>query len=189
MGRLILGMNVSLDGYVDGPDGKIDLPRPSPQVFRYWIDTVRSHAATIYGRRMYEVMRYWDDEHPEWDDAAREFAEAWRAVPKWVVSRTLRAVGPNATLIPGDGDIEAQVRDLKARTDGIISVSGPEIAGLMTRLGLVDQYQMIVCPCVLGRGKPFFHDARFFQDTKPPLRLISVDTLDDQTVRLVYEPK
>ncbi len=180
MGKLVLSMNVSLDGYVDGVEGRIALPRPSPEVFRFWIDAVRSHAATIYGRRMYEVMRYWDDDHAEWDDETRAFAEAWRAVPKWVVSRTLSSVGPNATLI--SSDIQSSVRDLKARTDGVISVSGPEIAGLMTRLGLIDQYQMIVCPYVLGQGKPFFHD------TRPSLRLISVDRLDDQTVRLVYEP-
>jgi len=180
MGKMVLSMNVSLDGYVDDVEGRIALPRPSPEVFRFWIEAVRGHAATIYGRRMYEVMRYWEDDHPEWDDETREFAAVWRAVPKWVVSRTLPSVGANATLI--SGDIEAQVRGLKARTDGIISVSGPQIAGLMTRLGLIDQYQMIVCPCVLGQGKPFFHDAR------PPLRLVGVDRLDDQTVRLVYEP-
>jgi len=183
MGEMVLSMNVSLDGYVDGVEGQIALPRPSPEVFRFWIDTVRGHAATIYGRRMYEVMRYWDDDHPDWDADTREFAEVWRRLPKWVVSRTLTSVGPNATLIRGDGDVEAAVRDLKARTDGVISVSGPDIAGLMTRLGLIDRYHMVLCPCVLGRGKPFFAGAR------PPLRLVSCERLDDDTLHLVYEPK
>jgi dihydrofolate reductase len=182
MGKLILAMNVSLDGYVDGVEGKLDMPPPSATVFRYWIDTVRGHAGAIYGRRMYETMRYWDDDHPEWDGPRREFAEAWRTLPKWVVSRTLKTVGPNATLIPGDGDIEAQVRDLKARIDGVIGVSGPELAGLMTRLGLIDEYQLHLRPFVLGRGKPFFHDAR------PPLRLVSGDRIDDDVVRLTYAP-
>ena len=180
MGRLILGMNVSLDGYVDGIDDRLDMPPPSPELFRYWIDEVAGHSGAIYGRRMYEVMRYWDDDHAEWDDDRRAFAGAWRQLPKWVVSRTLKSVGPNATLIAGD--IEAQVRAVKARFDGTISVSGPDIAGLMTRLGLIDQYQLVVRPYVLGRGKPFFHDAR------PPLRLVSGDRLDDETMRLVYEP-
>ncbi len=180
MGTLILSMNVSLDGYVDGLDGKLDMPPPSPQLFRYWIDEVAGHSGTIYGRRMYEVMRYWDDDHAEWDDARRDFAEAWRKLPKWVVSRTLKTVGPNASLI--DGDIETAVRDIKARIDGTISVSGPEIAGLMTRLGLIDRYQLVLRPYVLGQGKPFFHTAR------PPLRLVSSDRLDDETLRLVYEP-
>ncbi len=180
MGTLILGMNVSLDGYVDGVDGQLDMPPPGEKLFRFWIDAVRGYAGSIYGRRMYEVMRYWDDDHAEWDGPRREFAGAWRAQPKWVVSGTLSAVGPNATLIAGD--TEAKVRAIKARTEGVISVSGPRIAGLMTELGLVDQYQMILRPYVLGRGKPFFHGAR------PPLRLVASERLDDETVRLVYEP-
>ena len=181
MGQLILQMNVSLDGYVDGIDGKLDMPPPSETVFRFWIDTIRGHAGSIYGRRMYEIMRYWDEDQADWDDARRAFAEAWRKLPKWVVSRTLESVGPNATLITGD--IETQVRDIKARTDGTITVSGPEIAGLMTDLGLVDRYELVLAPYVLGRGKPFFHAAR------PPLRLLSSARLDDQTLHLVYAPR
>lgn len=182
MGKLILNMNVSLDGYVDDAGGNLVMGPPSAEVFRYWIDTVKGHAATIYGRRMYEVMRYWDDDHPEWPEAEagplREFAAAWRKGPKWVVSRTLEEVGPNATLI--NGDIEAQVRALKARTDGIISVSGPQIAGLMTELDLIDEYHLVVRPFVLGGGKPFFHGAR------PPLKLMSSEQLDGDTMLLVY---
>lgn len=182
MGRLILSMNLSLDGYVDGIEGKLDMPPGSPEFFRYWIETVRGHAGSIYGRRMYETMRYWDDDHADWDAPRREFAEAWRRLPKWIVSRTLKTVGPNATLIPGDGDIEARVRDIKARIGGTISVSGPQLAGLVTELGLMDEYHLHLRPYVLGRGKPFFHDAR------PPLRLVSSDRIDDEVVRLVYVP-
>jgi dihydrofolate reductase len=180
MGKLILEMNVSLDGYVDDLAGGLVMAPPGPQLFRYWIETVRDQAAAIYGRRMYEVMRYWDEDHPEWDAPLREFATVWRKTPKWVVSRTLPEVGPNATLI--SGDIEAQVRELKTRTEGTISVSGPEIAGLMTRLGLIDEYHLIMRPFVLGNGKPFFHEAR------PPLRLISSARIDDETAHLVYAP-
>ncbi len=180
MGRLVFGMNVSLDGYVDDVGGTLVMPPPSPQLFDYWIQAVNNQAATIYGRRMYEVMRYWDDDQPDWTDDRRAFAAAWRRLPKWVVSSTLDSVGPNATLIAGD--IEAQVRDLKARIDGTISVSGPQLAGLMTELGLIDQYHLHLRPFVLGQGKPFFHDAR------PPLRLVSSLQLDDATMRLTYEP-
>lgn len=180
MGKLIFSMNLSLDGYVDGGDSTFDMPPPGPVLFQFWIDQIRSHAGTIYGSRMYEVMRYWDDEHPHWGDPEREFAKYWRAMPKWVVSQTLTSVGPNATLIAGD--IEAQVRDLKARTDGVLSVSGPQLAGLMTELGLIDEYHLVFRPFVLGKGKPFFHDAR------PPLRLISSDRIDDETVRVIYHP-
>jgi dihydrofolate reductase len=180
MGKLIFGMNISLDGYVDGPSGNLDMmPPPGPKLFRYWIEHVRGIAGTVYGRRMYEVMRYWDDERPEWDEPEREFAIAWRELPKWVVSRTLNSVGPNAKLIAGD--IETQIRELKARTNGAISVAGPEIAGLMTELGLIDEYHLYLRPFVLGRGKPFFHGAR------PPLRFLSSALVED-TVHLAYEP-
>jgi dihydrofolate reductase len=180
MGKLIFGMNVSLDGYVDDIGGNLVMGPPSPKLFDYWIEAVRSHAGAIYGRRMYEVMRYWDDDRPEWTEPLREFATVWRQLPKWVVSSTLQSVGPNATLI--SGDIETQVRALKARTEGRLSVSGPQIAGLMTKLGLIDEYFLVLRPFVLGQGKPFFDEAR------PPLRLTSSEQLDDVTVRLGYEP-
>ena len=93
-------MNVSLDGYVDHEEFA-----PGPSLFRHWIEHVRGLTGSVYGRRMYEVMRYFDEDHPEWTAELREFAEAWRSQPKWVVSRSLKSVGPNATLV--SDDIEA----------------------------------------------------------------------------------
>ena len=121
MAKLIFGMNQSLDGYVD----HMAFAPPGPVLFRHWIEQVRGLTGSIYGRRIYEVMRYWDDEHPEWDAAEREFADAWRSQPKWVVSRSLKDVGPNATLI-GEG-VEAVVRGLKSELAGEIEVAGPEL--------------------------------------------------------------
>jgi dihydrofolate reductase len=181
MGKLILGMNVSVDGYVDDTEGNLVMGAPSQKHFAYWTQTVQDLAGSIYGRRMYELMRYWDEDKPEWDEALRAFAVVWRRHPKWVVSGTLEAVGPNATLI--SGNIEAQVRELKHKTQGTISVSGPQLAGLMTELGLVDEYHLHVRPFVLGQGKPFFHQAR------PPLRLLSSTLIDDDTVHLIYAPQ
>lgn len=180
MAKLTFGMNISLDGYVDDAGGNLVMPAPGPKLFRYWIEAVRDCAGTIYGRRIYEVMRYWDDDNPEWTEPLREFAMVWRKLPKWVVSSTLKSVGPNATLLTGD--IEAQVRELKASTEGKISVAGPQIAGLMTSLGLIDEYHLVLRPFVLGSGKPFFHEAR------PPLRLISSELIDEETAHLVYVP-
>ena len=180
MGKLVFGMNVSLDGYVDDLAGGLVMPPPGPKLFQYWIDTVRGHSGAIYGRRIYEVMRYWDEDRGDWTEPMRDFAAAWQRLPKWVVSSTLNSVGPKATLITGD--IAAQVRDIKARTEGMIAVSGPELAGLMTQLSLIDAYQLVMRPFVLGQGKPFFHDAR------PPLRLVSSALLDEDTMGLVYEP-
>jgi dihydrofolate reductase len=180
VGKLVLGMNVSLDGYVDDAGGNLVMGVPSPKLFAWWIEAIRGVDAELLGRRMYEVMRYWDDDRPEWDAPQREFADLWRRIPKYVVSTTLSEVGPNATLI--SGDIAARVRDLKARTEGEINVSGPQLAGLMTERGLVDEYQLVVRPYVLGAGKPFFHAAR------PKLRLVSSRQIDDETMVLIYAP-
>jgi dihydrofolate reductase len=99
-------------------------------------------------------MRYWDDDQPDWDAVERDFAAAWRAKPEWVVSRTLKAVGPNATLVSDNAG--AFVRALKAKLDGEIDVAGPELPGCVTALGLIDEYRLYFRPFVLGGGKPYF---------------------------------
>lgn len=175
MAKLVFTMNLSLDGYVDH-----EKFAPGPVLFRHWIEHVRGLAGSVYGRRMYEIMRYWDDDHPEWNAEHREFAEAWRRLPKWVVSRTLHAVGPNATLVPGD--LQAALQDLKTRLPGEITVSGPNLAGSLTDLGLIDEYRLYFHPVVLGQGAPFFTGPR------PPLRLVSSDRVGEDTIRLTYIP-
>jgi len=89
MAKLIFGMNQSLDGYVD----HMKLGPPHPALFRYFIELVRGLTGMLYGRRIYEIMRYWDDDLPDWDAEDRDFAAAWRSKPKWVVSRSLKSVG------------------------------------------------------------------------------------------------
>ncbi len=175
MAKFVFGMNQSLDGYVDHTE-----IQTGPALFRHWIERVQSLTGSLYGRRMYEIMRYWDDDHPEWSADFREFAAAWRRQPKWVVSRTLTSAGPNATLI-SDG-IEAAIRDLKARLDGEVAVSGPHLAGHLTGLGLIDEYRLYFHPVVLGRGTPFFAGPR------PPLRFVSADPVGEDVIRLTYVP-
>jgi dihydrofolate reductase len=97
MAKIVFGMNQSLDGYVDHMAFA-----PSPTLFRHFIEQARDQTGSVYGRRLYEVMRYWDEDHPEWDAEERDFAAAWRSQPKWVVSRSLKSVGPNATLVADD---------------------------------------------------------------------------------------
>ena len=145
-------MMQSLDGYVAGVAGDLELPPPGIELGRYFIDHVRGLAGMLYGRRMYEVMRYWDEDRAEWDAGDHEFAAAWRAQPKWVASRSLKSVGPNATLI-GD-DVESFVRRLKAEVEGEIDVAGPELARSLTDAGLVDEYHLYFRPFVLGRLEP-----------------------------------
>ena len=180
MATLVFGMMQSLDGYVDGVDGKLELPPPGVALGRHFMDHVRGLSGALYGRRIYEVMRYWDEDHPEWDTPERDFAAAWRRQPKWVVSRSLKSVGPNATLV-GD-DVEAVIRGLKAQLVGEIEVAGPDLAGSLSDLGLIDEYRLYLRPIVLGRGKPFFARAR------PPLRLVAADLLGEEMVRLRYVP-
>ncbi|MBB4841460.1 dihydrofolate reductase [Sphingomonas kyeonggiensis] len=175
MARLVYALNQSLDGYVDHMAFA-----PDEIVFRHFIEDVRSLTGSIYGRRMYEIMRYWDDEHPEWDAARRDYAEAWRAMPKWVASRSLESVGPNATLL-GD-DLAAAVRELKAGQDGVIEVSGTILAQSLTELGLIDEYRIYLHPVVLGGGKPYFAGPR------PRLRLVVDERIGPDVIRLTYVP-
>jgi dihydrofolate reductase len=175
MAKLVYGMNLSLDGYVDHLEF-----RPSAALFRHFIEQVRDLTGSVYGRRMYEVMRYWDEDCPEWGAEEHDFAAAWRSQPKWVVSRTLKSVGPNATLV--EDDIEAVIRGLKAQPVGEIEVAGPDLAGSLTNLGLIDEYRLYLHPIVLGRGKPFFSGPR------PPLRLVTSDLVGEDVIRLTYVP-
>ena len=175
MAKLVFGMNLSLDGYVDH-----EKMRTGPALFRHWIEHVRGLAGSVYGRRMYEVMRYWDEDDPKWDAERREFAAAWRRQPKWVASRTLKSVGPNATLV--EDDLEGAIHGLKAQLVGEIAVSGPDLARSLTDLGLIDEYRLYLHPVVLGRGTPFFAGSR------PPLRLVASDRVGEDVIRLTYAP-
>jgi dihydrofolate reductase len=180
MAKLIFGMMQSLDGYVAGVPSGTELPMPGDALHRHFNAHVHGLAGCLYGRRIYELMQYWDADQADWDATARDFAAAWRAQPKWVVSRTLKSVGANATLV-GD-DVEGFVRRLKAEVEGTIDVAGPELAGSLTALGLIDEYQLYFRPYVLGGGKPYFAGAR------PALRLVGNELVGEDAVRLTYVP-
>ena len=176
MARLFFGMNQSLDGYVD----HMHLGVPSPTLFRHFIEQTRGLAGSLYGRRLYETMAYWDEEQPGWGEAEREFALAWRKAPKWVVSRTLQTVGPNATLL--GADLEGEIRRLKTEVEGEIEVGGPDLARSLTEWGLIDEYRIYLQPYVLGEG------TRFFAAARPPLHLAGSEQIDDDVIKLSYVP-
>jgi dihydrofolate reductase len=190
MGRLSFGMMQSLDGYVAGPSGGPDsngvlssqaaaeMPPPDPTSFHHFVDHVRSLDGIVYGRRMYEVMRYWDHDQPDWDETEHEFARAWRPKPKWVASRSLKSVGPNASLV--QGDVVDFVRNLKSERKGDLEVAGPEIANVLSAAGLIDEYQLYFRPYVLGSGKPFF------AGPLPPLRLLKHQVIGEDMIQLTY---
>lgn len=180
MARLVFGMMQSLDGYVAAPDGALDLPVPGPALHRHFNDHVRGLAGCLCGRKIYEMMRYWEEDQPDWGEIERDYAAAWRALPKWVISTTLDEVDPNATLV--SRDVEAFVRKLKAETDGDIDVAGPTLAASLTAHGLIDLYQLYFRPFVMGAGQPYFAGPR------PPLRLIAHESIGEDAVRLTYAP-
>ena len=175
MAKLVFGMNQSLDGYVDH-----DRFAPGPQLFRHFVREAQEQAGSIYGRKVYELMRYWDEDQSEWREDEQAFAAAWRKQRKWVVSRTLDTVGPNATLI--GSDLETAIRAIKSEVDGEIEVAGPELAGSITALGLIDEYRIYLHPVVLGHGTPYFAGAR------PPLRLRDSERIGEDVIRLSYVP-
>jgi dihydrofolate reductase len=176
MAKLVYGLQQSLDGYVD----HMAFGLPEPAVFRHFIELVRDLTGLMYGRRTYEIMRYWDEDLTDWDAEDREFAAAWRTKPKWVVSRSLKSVGPNATLVADD--YEKVVRRLKAELAGEILVGGPVLAQSLTEAGLIDEYRLYLRPVVLGGGTPFFAGPR------PPLHLAANELIAGDMVRLTYVP-
>ena len=176
MAKLVFGLQQSLDGYVD----HLEMGPPGPALSRHFLEHVRDVAGCVYGRRTYEIMRYWDEDQPDWDSGDLDFAAAWRSLPKWVVSRSLKSVGPNATLI--QSDVGGVLRDLKARLVGEIDLAGPDLARSLTDLGLVDEYRLYFRPFVLGHGTPFFAGPR------PPLRLVASDLVGEGVIRLTYVP-
>ena len=179
MAKLVFGMNMSLDGYVD-----YDRFAPDPKLFRYFIEYTRNAAGAIYGPRLYELMSYWDGDAWNQDgraqDDLRAFAEAWRAMPKWVVSKSLKQVGPNATLV--SENFETAIRKLKAERDGEIEVGGPKLAASLAKLGLIDEYHIFLHPVVLGHGEPFF------AGVQPTLRLVGSERIGENTLKLTYVP-
>lgn len=175
MARLVFGMNQSLDGIVDHTAFA-----PGPKLFQHFVDQTAALSGSIYGRRMYEIMSYFDEERDDWGAPEQAFAQAWRRQPKWVVSRSLQSVGPNATLI--SSNVEASIARIKADLEGDIDVAGPALAHSLRDSGLIDEYRIYLHPYVVGGGTPFFMGAR------SPLRLSSCQQMDEGVVRLAYVP-
>ncbi|OHV86237.1 dihydrofolate reductase family protein [Mesorhizobium sp. ORS 3428] len=183
MARIVYSMLVSLDGYIAGTDGNIDLPIPEEELHRHFNEEMRRTVIALCGRRMYETMRFWDSPDRETSDheVERDFALAWRETPKIVFSTTLGAVGANARLV--DRDAVGVGRSLKAETEGQISVGGAELAGHLSRAGLIDEYRLYMHPVVLGGGKPYFQSGLSFALTP-----LGAERLSQGVTLLRYAP-
>jgi len=154
MGKLIYSAIASLDGYVADEAGKFDWAEPDEEVHRLVNDLERPVGTYLYGRRMYEVMAYWETAHalPGQPPFVRDFAEIWHAADKIVYSKTLETAATARTRIERDFDPET-VRQLKASGERDITVGGPDLAAQAIRAGLVDELQLFVAPAVVGGGK------------------------------------
>ena len=154
MAKLIYSALTSLDGYVADEDGNFDWAKPSEEVHVFVNDLERPVGTHLYGRRMYEVMAYWEtaDTVADQPPFVRDYAEIWKAAEKIVYSRTLAEVSSARTRIEREFDIDA-VRQLKATADRDISVGGPDLAAQAIKAGLVDELHLFLAPVVVGGGK------------------------------------
>jgi dihydrofolate reductase len=183
MRSVTYSMNVSLDGYIAGPDGSFDWTPPDEEVFRFWTDQTRRLTAYVMGRRLYETMLYWEtaDQNPSLGFDTREWASVWRRLPKVVFSTTLSAVAGNARL--ASGSLVEEVERLQGGPgDGDIAIGGATLAGEAAQLGLIDEFRPIVYPVVVGGGIPFYPQ----RERRLDLELIESRTFSSRVVYLRY---
>jgi dihydrofolate reductase len=182
--KLIYSMGVSLDGYIAGPDGEIAASPPDEELHRFWNEQTRELAAHLCGRRLYEVMSYWDtaaEENPSAPEHELEFARIWKETPKVVFSRTLERVGANARL--ARADVAEEVAELKRQGGGDLAVAGAGLAATCARLGLIDEYRPVVHPVIVGGGTAFLPPL----DAKVDLRLLETRAFGCGAVYLRYQ--
>ena len=182
MRKLIYSMGVSLDGFIAGPNGEIDWSAPDEELHRFHNQQVREAGAHLYGRRLYEVMTYWEtaEAQPSLPAHELEFARIWKATPKIVFSKTLEKVEGNARLVR-EGAAE-EVAGLKEQPGKDLAVGGAGLASTFIKLGLVDEYQLFVSPVVLGGGTPYFPAL----EEKINLELVDTRTFGSRVVYVRY---
>jgi dihydrofolate reductase len=171
MGRLIYGMNVSLDGYIEGPGHSLDWASADEELLGWFNDRARKLDASLYGRRLYELMSaHWPtgESDPAATEAMREFARIWNPMPKIVFSSTLTEVAWNSRIVRGD--VGEELARLRTEFHGDMEIGGATLAASFIRRGLIDLYQLVVHPVVLGGGTPFF------PALESPIRLRLIET-------------
>jgi dihydrofolate reductase len=183
MRSVTYSMSASLDGYIVGPDGTFDWTAPDEEVLRFWNDEIRGVGVHLLGRRLYETMLYWEtaDQDPSLDDIEREWAALWKPLPKVVFSTTLSAVEGNARL--ASGSVAEEIERLRAEpAEDDIAIGGATLAAEAAASDLIDEYQVIVYPVLVGGGIPFFahHERRV------DLELVDTRTISSRFVYLRY---
>jgi dihydrofolate reductase len=182
MSRLIYSMGVSLDGRIAAADRDIDWAAPDEELHRFHNEQTRELGLHVLGRRLYDVMAYWEtaeERNPSAPEVQLEFARIWKTLPKVVFSKTLETVEGDTRLSRGD-PVE-EVRALKEESEGDIAVGGAALASTLTAHGLIDEYRLFVTPVVVGAGKPFFAG-----DTRMDLELVETRAVGSGVVYLRY---
>ena len=183
MPNVTYSMNASLDGYIVGPDGGFDWSVPDKDVFRFWIDEIRGVGVHLMGRRLYETMLYWEtaEEDQSLDDAELEWTALWKPLPKVVFSTTLSAVQGNARL--ATGGLAEEVERLRAEPgEGDIAIGGATLAAQAAALDLIDEYQVMVYPVLVGGGISYFPQG----ERRVDLELVETRTFSSKFVYLRY---
>lgn len=182
MGTLRYGINVSLDGCCDH-----QAFMPGQDVHVYWGEKIAEAGAVIYGRKTYELMRAWDftNGRPDWvQDWMLPFAEDMNAAKKYVVSDSLKEVGWNTEIIRSE-DLEETVGELKKQYAKGLMTGGLQVPRRMVELGLVDEFELVVYPGIVGHGPYLFEGLASFQDLKPIARRSFSAGIES----IRYEPK
>lgn len=182
MAKLIYSMLMSLDGYIEDEDGGFGWAKPDEEVFGYITEFTEAVGTYLYGRRMYETMVFWETAHtlPDAPESMLAWARHWQGTDKIVYSRTLSEPRSARTRIESAFDPD-EIQRLKSQADRDIAVAGPEIAEEVVKADLVDEFQLIVCPVIVGGGKRFFPDG-----VRTKLELIEERRFGDGTVFLRY---
>jgi len=185
-GHVFYSFAVSVDGYIASPKGggDIGLPVPEEALHRHFNEVQKRVVLNLYGRNMYDVMKYWDAPSADSPEHEQEYARAWQTTPKVIFSTTLKSVGPNARLVNEKADVERTVRQLKAEANGEIEVNGASLAASLVRLGLVDEFRLYMMPVVLGGGKPYFESGLQLE-----LEPLGTESLPQQCTLLRFRPK
>ncbi|MBO8192235.1 dihydrofolate reductase family protein [Streptomyces oryzae] len=183
MRSVTYAMNVSLDGYIVGPDGDFGWTAPDEDVFRFWIDDIREVGVHLLGRRLYETMLYWEtaDQDPSLDEAMLEWTALWKPLPKVVFSTTLSAVQGNARL--ASGGLAEEIERLRAEPgEGDIAIGGATLAAEAAAADLIDEYRAMVHPVLVGGGIPFFPQ----RERRVDLEFVETRTFSSKVVYLRY---
>jgi len=185
MGKLVYTMLISLDGYFQDSDGSFDWAEPKQDLHEYFNKMEASSELVLYGRKMYEVMTFWEtvDDQEEYPEYIKDYAKIWKSKQKIVFSRTLDRVTTAETILKSDFS-QSELLGIKASTNGIISIGGAEIASTAINMNLVDEIYAFVFPVLIGDGRKWID-----VDAVKNLRLIETKQFEDGVLMIHYATK